>query len=128
MNTKLIILIVVLVSVVGIEGCTASAAQPPNTQALQETPVPPTEIPASEVAPQSHSNSEIVLNMVDALNNGDVEGSLAYFADDALVYLMGFPPTGIEVYHGHEQIGSLWQDSVDNHFRQTNSALLLWSI
>ena len=117
MNTKLIILIVVLVSVVGIEGCTASAAQPPNTQALQETPVPPTEIPASEVAPQSHSNSEIVLNMVDALNNGDVEGSLAYFADDALVYLMGFPPTGIEVYHGHEQIGSLWQDSVDNHFR-----------
>jgi ketosteroid isomerase-like protein len=74
-------------------------------------------MPASQMAPQSQSNSEIVLNMVDALNIGDVEASLAYFADDALVYLMGFPPTGIEVYRGHEQIGSLWQDSVDNHFK-----------
>jgi hypothetical protein len=111
MNTKLIFLIMVLISTVGLAGCIALATQPPNTQVLQATPIPPTEIPASQVSPQSQSNSEVVLN------NGDVEASLAYFADDALVYLMGFPPTGIEVYHGHEQTGSLWQDSVDNHFK-----------
>jgi len=50
------------------------------------------------------------------MNAGDVEGSLAYFADDAVSYLMGFPPTGLEVYQGKEQIRQLWQDSVDNHF------------
>jgi hypothetical protein len=38
--------------------------------------------------------------MIERLNAGDVEGSLAYFADDAVVYFMGFPPTGIEVYKG----------------------------
>ncbi len=117
MKTKLIILIIVLISTLSLVGCNAPATQPPNTQAHQETPIPPAEITASQVASQSQSNSKVVLNMVDTLNNGDVEGSLAYFADDAVVYLMGFPPTGMEVYHGREQIGSLWQDSVDNHFK-----------
>jgi hypothetical protein len=61
-------------------------------------------------------NAEIVLNMVERLNAGDVEGSLAFFADDASGYLMGFPPTGIEIYRGKDKIRSLWEDSVNNHF------------
>jgi ketosteroid isomerase-like protein len=117
METKLIFLIMVLISTLSMAGCTPPAAQPPNTQVLQATPIPPIEMPESMDAPQSQNNSDIVLNMVDTLNNGDVEGSLAFFAEDAMVYLMGFPPTGIEVYHGHEQIRSLWQDSVENHFK-----------
>jgi hypothetical protein len=55
--------------------------------------------------------------MVERLNAGDVEGSLAYFADDAVAYLIGLPLTGIEVYAGKEQIRSLWEDSVSNHFQ-----------
>jgi hypothetical protein len=63
------------------------------------------------------TNPETVLEMVARLNDGDVDGSLAYFSDDAMAYLMGFPPTGIEVYNGKEQIRSLWEDSVNNHFQ-----------
>jgi ketosteroid isomerase-like protein len=51
------------------------------------------------------------------MNAGDIEGSLAYFADDAVAYIIGLPPTGMEVYAGKEQIRALWQDSVDNHFQ-----------
>ena len=103
-------LIIVLLSMLLMAGCAVPASQPTATQ------VPPTKPSASQETPQSALNTEVVLNMVERLNAGDVEGSLAYFADDAMVYFMGFPPTGIEIYKGKEQIRSLWQDSVDNHF------------
>ncbi len=83
-------------------------------QAVQPTPVP-TSSPATEPAQQTAS--EIIEAMVERMNKGDVEGSLAYFADDARAYIIGLPPTGMEVYAGKEQIRSLWQDSVDNHFQ-----------
>jgi ketosteroid isomerase-like protein len=117
MKTILIVISIVLITTIGLAGCTAPTTQPPNTHVPQATQVPLKQTPVSQVTPQSKVNTEIVLNMVENLNNGDVEGSLAYFADDAVVYIMGFPPTGMEVYHGREQIRSLWQDSVDNHFK-----------
>jgi hypothetical protein len=30
---------------------------------------------------------------------------------------MGFPPTGIEIYQGKEQLRNLWQDSAASHFK-----------
>jgi hypothetical protein len=130
MKIQSIIQIIVLLSMLFMAGCAAPAsqptatqvppAQPPATQVPPTQPpatqVPPTQPPVSQETPQSELNSDVVLNMVERLNAGDVEGSLAYFADDAMAYLMGFPPTGIEVYKGKEQISSLWQDSADNHF------------
>lgn len=65
--------------------------------------------------------------MVDKLNSGDFEGSLAYFADDAMVYLAGLPPTGIEVYNGKDQIRALWEDSVNNHFKWEVKVESAWS-
>jgi hypothetical protein len=103
-----------LASVVGMVGCAGSVAQPPATQAPATQP-PPTQPPVPPT-PTPLSNSDIVLSMVERLNAGDVEGSLAYFAVDAVVYLMGFPPTGIEVCAGKEQIRALWEDSAANHF------------
>jgi ketosteroid isomerase-like protein len=63
------------------------------------------------------SPEETVLKMVERMNAGDVEGSLAYFADDAIIYFAGMPPAGIEIYRGKEQIRPVWKDSVDNHFK-----------
>ena len=116
MKTRLLILAIL---VLGMAACTAPATQPLATQ------VRPTQSPATQVLPTQppvkptptpNPNKEIVLNMIERLNAGDVEGSLAYFADDAMAYLMGFPPTGIEIYAGKEQIRLLWEDSVRNHF------------
>lgn len=103
-----LILISLLIAMLLISACAPPAVQAVVTQA------PPTQPPAS---PTPNPNIEVVMQMVARMNAGDVEGSLAYFADDAMVYLMGFPPTGIEVYAGKDQIRQLWQDSVDNHFQ-----------
>jgi hypothetical protein len=67
--------------------------------------------------PNPEEITEPVQKMIEAMNAGDVEGSLAYFADDAVVYIIGLPPTGMEVYAGKEAIRGLWQDSVNNHFQ-----------
>lgn len=95
---------ILVILVLGITGCASQASQPPPTQ----TPLP--EATTEEA-------STIVLNMVERMNAGDVEGSLAYFADDAMAYIIGLPPTGMEVYAGKEQIRALWQDSAANHFQ-----------
>jgi len=63
------------------------------------------------------NSSETVQKMIEAMNAGDIEKSLTYFSDDAVVYIIGLPPTGMEVYAGKEAIRGLWQDSLDNHFQ-----------
>ena len=91
---------ILLIFVLSITGCASQVNQPPPTQ----TPLP-------EVA------STVVLKMVERMNAGDLEGSLTYFSDGAMVYIIGLPPTGMEVYAGKEQIRALWQDSIENHFQ-----------
>lgn len=88
----------------GLAGCAAPATQPPPSP----TPV---------LAPADTPQGKVVLEMVERLNGGDLEGSLAYFSEDAMGYVIGLPPTGMEVYAGKEQLRALWQDSVDNHFQ-----------
>jgi len=90
----------------GITGCSGQTVQPASV---------PTSPPATERTQQTAS--EIIEAMVEHMNAGDVEASLAYFADDARAYIIGLPPTGMEVYAGKEQIRALWQDSVASHFQ-----------
>jgi len=107
-----LIFITALIAILIMAGCAAPATPPPPTR-VPPTQIPPTQPPAS---PTAIPNGEVILRMADRINAGDIEGSLDYFADDAIVYLAGFPPTGIEIYKGVDQIRRLWQDSVDNHF------------
>lgn len=113
--------VILLVLVLGVAGCIAPATQPPPTQTpvpeATATQPPPTEAPVVQVTPTANLPAATVLEMVERLNAGDVEGSLAYFAGDAMGYIVGLPPTGIEVYRGKEQLRSLWEDSVSNHFQ-----------
>jgi ketosteroid isomerase-like protein len=101
---KIISITLFIILVVSVVGCSGQAAP------ADPTPTVPPE-------PNSPTASEIVQDMITRMNAGDVEGSLAYFADDAAAYIIGLPPTGMEVYAGKEQIRALWQDSVDNHFQ-----------
>jgi hypothetical protein len=87
--------VILLVLVLGSAGCTSQSPQQPAPEAISNT----------------------VQKMVERMNAGNLEGSLAYFADDALAYIVGLPPTGMEVYAGKEQIRALWKDSIDNHFQ-----------
>lgn len=107
MKTRFALVFSILVVIATAAGCAAPTVQP------QATAIQATQPPVAQAA----SNSEVVLKMVERLNAGDVDGSLEYFTDDAKAYLMGFPPTGIEVYAGKEQIRALWEDSAANHFQ-----------
>jgi len=94
-------------------GCAPTASAPPTQTAAP----PPTPTAQPQATPTSVAPATIVSEMVSRLNAGDVEGSLAYFAEDAMGYIVGLPPTGMEVYAGKEQIRALWEDSVANHFQ-----------
>jgi hypothetical protein len=87
--------VILLVLVLGSAGCTSQSPPPPSPEPI----------------------SDVVQKMVERMNAGDLDGSMAYFADDAMVYIVGLPPTGMEVYTGKEQIRTLWKDSIDNHFQ-----------
>jgi len=54
--------------------------------------------------------------MVARLNADDVDGSLAYFAEDAVSYFMGMPPTGMEFYRGGEALRPMWEFCVSDNF------------
>jgi ketosteroid isomerase-like protein len=62
-------------------------------------------------------SSTLIMDMVKHLNDGDAEGSLAYFADNARIYFVGMPPTGMEIYQGREALRPVWEDSAQNHFK-----------
>lgn len=94
--------VIFMILALSLSGCASQAIQTASS-------------PASDT--KNESASGLISDMVERMNSGDIEGSLAYFADDAIVYIIGLPPSGMEVYAGKEQIRSLWQDSVDNHFQ-----------
>jgi len=95
-----------LLIVSGIAGCTAPASPPPST--LEAVPL---------ATSTDDPKTAVVKDVVRLLNAGDIEGSLAHFADDAMGYVVGLPPTGMEVFTGKAQLRALWEDSVANHFQ-----------
>lgn len=112
------ILIIILISMLGLAGC-ALAAQTAEKQptAVKTAQAAPTDLPATQATPTESPEAEVVLKMVERLNAGDVNGSLAYFADDALSYFIGMPPIGMEAYRGAEALRPMWEYCVDDHFK-----------
>jgi hypothetical protein len=132
--------VTLMILVLSIAGCTNPATQPPPTQtpvpeamatATQppptQTPVPeamatatqppPTEVPVMQATPTANLPSATVMGMVERMNAGDLEGALAYWADDAVVYFFGLPPTGTEIYRGKEQFRPVFEENVSSHLQ-----------
>jgi len=120
MKTQLCYLIIILsILALGLNGC-AAAATPRPTQALP-TSLPPTSPPPTQVSADPANtidtpNAALVQDMVARLNAGDVEGSLSYFAEDAVSYFIGMPPTGMEFYRGREALRPMWEYCVGDNF------------
>lgn len=103
MKTRHLFMIVVAAVCILIQaGCATPATQPP-----------PTPTPAN---PADNPNAKIILEMAAKLNAGDVDGSLAYFSEDALSYFLGMPPTGIEFYKGREGLRPMWEYCAGDNF------------
>lgn len=102
-----------------------------RSQALVPTavPVPPTDVPTEAavpeiepaVAPSPEATvslpAAIVMETAERYNAGDLEGTLAYWADDAVFYMVGMPPTGMEMALGKEQIGEVFAENLANNGR-----------
>jgi ketosteroid isomerase-like protein len=112
MKIHIIVLVIFLISCIA--GCAAPATQPPAQPTA--TQAPPVVQPVSQPTPTINPQAQIVLNMVERLNAGDVDGSLGYFAEDALSYFIGMPPTGIEYYTSREALRPMWEYCVSDNF------------
>lgn len=111
MNTRLnVLVLMVLVLALGIVGCSSPATQ------ITPTMPPPTQMPPPTAAPTPNPHSAIVFSMMERFNAGDLDGALAYWDEDAMVYFYGLPPTGAEVYHGLAQVRPVFEENIASHF------------
>jgi hypothetical protein len=106
---QLVVIAVVLLLVVA--GCSPSAAALPPTQP-PPTPMPPTPAPPTAIPP-----SAPVASAAERLNAGDLDGSLAFWTDDATFLVVGLP-TGSETYKGKEEIRAVFKENIDSHFKE----------
>ena len=98
--------------VLALAGCIAPAAQPTLTQApppAPTSPPPPT--------PTTVPLAAVVMGAAERYNAGDLDGLMAYWADDAIFYMFGMPPTGSEIARGKEQIRAVFEENLANHSR-----------
>ena len=75
----------------------------------------PTPAPTATPTPTSVPISAVVLGTAERFNAGDLDGTLAYWADDAMFYIFGLPPTGTEIYSGKEQIRPIFEENIASH-------------
>jgi len=75
--------------------------------------------------PSDLSGEEVISNMVERLNAGDVVGAMAYFAEDAHIYIMAIPPVVYEENFGKEAICRTWANYVSDNLKLefTNTTL-----
>jgi len=65
---------------------------------------------------QGTDPAAVVQASVKEFKMGNLEASLAYYADDAVVKLIGVPPGQPDTYKGREQIRAWWKELVAAHF------------
>ena len=93
-----------LIVALGMVSCTSSAGQAvPTASPTQETAELPTEPPTAVPEATVDPAAEVVMEYAARVNAGDYAGAAALFADDAIAYFVGMPPTGMEIYWGKAQ-------------------------
>ena len=99
-STFFTIVVLLFVTILGISGC--------SSQSLQPTPTPTTPPTVPEVTTDPVSST--VEEMVARVNAGNFTEASEYFSDDAMIYLVGMPPTGMEIYWGKGQFRTFLEE------------------
>jgi hypothetical protein len=110
MRTQIAVFAALLVVLVA--GCAAPPSQPTPTQA--PAPAPTAVLPPT---PTAVPLAAVVMGAAERYNAGDLEGLMAYWADDAIFYMFGMPPTGSEIANGKEAIRAVFEENIANHSR-----------
>jgi len=106
---------VLVVIMLGTAGCNSTASQPtPEAEELPteiSTAVPlPAEIPTAVPEPTVDPDVAIVMSMLERVNAEDYAGAAEFVDEDMMAYLIGMPPTGIEIYRGKERFRSFLEE------------------
>jgi hypothetical protein len=104
------IVVFLFVTIFGISGCSSQTIQPPATPTTSpSTIVPPI---TSPIVPKVKTDpvSSTVEEMVALVNAGNFAEASEYFSDDAMIYLVGMPPTGMEIYWGKGQFRTFLEE------------------
>lgn len=120
-NRSRIVTVMCLIMVMGIAGCTSTDNQTSPTSAPTTPPTPtanvistvaptPTAEPTAILTPTVDPSAAIVLNMIQRIDAEDYAGAAEFVAEDMLVYLIGMPPTGMEIYRGKEQFQTFLEE------------------
>jgi hypothetical protein len=94
------LVVLLLVTILGISGCSSQLTQP--------TPTPTTPPTLSDLTTDPVSST--VEEMVALVNAGKFTEASEYFSDDAMIYLVGMPPTGMEIYWGKGQFRTFLEE------------------
>jgi hypothetical protein len=96
----------------------ACAAPAPPTPTPPPPPPPtPTPLPRPTPTQAALTPAEVVLGMAERFSAGDLEGGMAYWADDAIWYLFGLPPHGSELYKGKEALRAEFASEIADHLK-----------
>lgn len=109
MKTRLAVITALLM--VALAGCAPPAAVP--AAALP----PAATLPSPAPTQPPPSPSAVVMDAAERLNAGDIEGGMAYWADDANWYIFGLPPDGSELIAGKENIRAELANEIAGHLR-----------
>lgn len=115
-NFKLLcVMLLILLWVVA--GCTSSGSQAaPTSSPTQEAAELPTEpataVPKAMAVPEPTVDpaEAVVLSMIERVNAEDYAGAAEFMAEDMMAYLIGMPPTGMEIYRGKEQFQTFLEE------------------
>jgi ketosteroid isomerase-like protein len=111
-----LLLALCLAALFALAGCSGSESKPaanpePTTVPPTETP-PPTDVLEPTIASTATTDpaAAVVMQYASYVNAGDYAAASELFAGDAMIYFVGMPPVGMEIYWGNEQYHTFLND------------------
>jgi hypothetical protein len=116
MKTRIVVFVVLYIVVgIGLVSCSSAANEPARAaeaapEVVEQAVESPTEAPTAVPEPTVDPAAAVVLTMIERVNAEDYAGAAELVADDMMAYLIGMPPTGIEIYWGKEQFQTFLEE------------------
>lgn len=68
-------------------------------------------------SPKGIAADDVVMQVVEKINAGDVIGAMAHFSNDAVLHQIGVPPTPHRSFSGRTEICAFWDEQVRDDLR-----------
>lgn len=113
-----VVWMMLLVVALGVVGCATVGGEASSPEMTESPPSEAAESPpATEPSLADDPSVTVVLSMIERVNAVDFDGAAELIADDAMIYFIGMPPTGMEIYQGADQFRTMLEECcTEAHF------------